>query len=86
MGGDIFQEVTLTESEIVKDTLNAGTYVANIISEIKENTSREEWHWIFTGVNIADLITRPNPFVDIGPGSNWQCGLDFLKLPTGDMV
>lgn len=77
----------LTDSEIVlgqilKDTLHIGTYVANRISEIRETTSKEEWHWIPTSVNIADLTTRPDPYVNINPESNWQKGPDFLELPV----
>ncbi|KAK4316834.1 hypothetical protein Pmani_012035 [Petrolisthes manimaculis] len=77
----------LTDSEIVlaqimKDNLNVGTYVANRVSEIRETTSKEEWHWISTEVNIADLMTRPNLQVNIDAGSYWQRGPDFLGLPT----
>ncbi|KAK4322627.1 hypothetical protein Pmani_006604 [Petrolisthes manimaculis] len=77
----------LTDSEIVlaqimKDNLNVGTYVANRVSEIRETTSKEEWHWISTEVNIADLMTRPNLQVNIDAGSDWQRGPDFLGLPT----
>nr|XP_027216210.1 uncharacterized protein LOC113808903 [Penaeus vannamei] len=76
----------LTDSEIIlaqimKPNISVGTYVANRISEIKETTSNEEWHWIPTDSNVADLLTRPDPTIDISSESKWQKGPPFLKLP-----
>ena len=76
----------LTDSEIVhgqisKDDIKIGTYVANRIVEIRENTSANEWFWIPGELNIADIITRPDSFSDIGCSSTWQQGPEFLNLP-----
>ena len=76
----------LTDSEIVhgqisKDDIKIGTYVANRIVEIRENTLANEWYWIPGELNIADIITRPDSFSDIGCSSTWQQGPEFLCLP-----
>ena len=76
----------LTDSEIVhgqisKDDIKIGTYVANRIVEIRENTLANEWFWIPGELNIADIITRPDSVSDIGCSSTWQQGPEFLCLP-----
>ncbi|XP_063843679.1 uncharacterized protein LOC135090655 [Scylla paramamosain] len=76
-----FTDSEIVLSQITKHNIKAGTYVANRIVEIKESSLSNEWHWISTEVNIADLMTRSSKFVDMGPTSCWQCGPTFLELP-----
>ena len=76
----------LTDSEIVlgqisKSDIKIGTFVANRITLIRDRTSAKEWFWLPSKSNIADMLTRPNCSVDIGPSSSWQIGPDFLSLP-----
>ena len=76
----------LTDSEIVKsqigkENLKVGTYVANRVGEIREKTNPEEWMWIPTEVNIADYVTKPMNSSELGSSSEWQLGPRFLKLP-----
>lgn len=77
----------LTDSEIVKsqiskENLKVGTYVANRVCEIREKTSPEEWMWIPSEANVADCVTRPVDPSNLGPDSEWQLGPKFLASPV----
>ena len=40
-----------------------------------------DWFWVPTELNVADWNTRGKSPSELGPGSMWQEGPDFLKLP-----
>ena len=40
-----------------------------------------DWFWVPTEHNVADWNTRGKSPSELGPGSMWQEGPDFLKLP-----
>ena len=53
------------------------------IGEIQAAThgNMQEWGWVSTEDNVADLTTRPQPVSAIGPGSAWMSGPAFLYKP-----
>ena len=66
-------------SQILKENIKVGTFVANRIKEIREKTHTDDWYWIPTDLNVADMLTRPNCDYDIGISSVWQNGPAFLR-------
>ena len=85
-----FSEVIhIVDSEIVKamiskESYGFNTYAANRIGEIQESTQPEEWVWLSGKENIADWCTRGKSIDDIGEGSIWQEGPEFMKQPTSE--
>ena len=76
----------LIDSNIVKGMINKGSYgfntfAGNKIGEIHRQAKPEEYFWMEGKNNIADIITRGCPPQELGEGSTWQTGPDFLKLP-----
>ena len=53
-------------------------YVANRVQMIRNGSSPEQWHYVDTGANPADLATREVTAKNL-PGSQWLNGPDFLK-------
>lgn len=72
-----------TDSKIVlawisKPSYTWTTFVANRVAKIQELTRIEEWHYVNTKENPADLISRgmlPEKFIN---SSLWQFGPSFL--------
>ena len=63
-------------------SLKFDTYTAPRITEIQMNTEVEDWYWVDTSENPADLSTRGKCTVeDLGPGTMWREGPDWLKGP-----
>ena len=76
----------VVDSEIVKAMLNKdsygfSTFAANRIGEVHDKTNRENWYWVESSLNVADLTTRECSAVYLGENSVWQNGPDFLKDP-----
>ena len=75
------------DSEIVlamiqKESYGFNTYASLRVGEVQELTNvKEEWYWISGETNPADMITRGKHPSEIGPGSIWQEGEAFMKLP-----
>ncbi|KAJ6639527.1 hypothetical protein Bhyg_12273 [Pseudolycoriella hygida] len=53
----------------------------NRITKILDCSNREEWFWIPTHLNTADLATKTSNPVDLSATSTWFNGPEFLKLP-----
>ena len=53
-------------------------FVANRVGEILESSEVEQWRWVSTDVNPADLATRAVKSVDFRPSSTWFNGPEFL--------
>ena len=49
------------------------------IGEIQSLTKRDDWYWVESAKNIADLISRGASPSELRMGSDWQRGPDFLK-------
>ena len=69
---------------IQKESYGFNTFVATRVGEIQEGTDPEQWYWINTKDNIADVITRGVLPESIGMNSEWQNGPSFLSQPIED--
>ena len=79
----------IVDSEIVKAMISKqsygfNTFAANRIGEIQKKTDASEWYWLSGKLNIADCVTRGKSPREIGEGSIWQCGPDFLYMNEVD--
>ena len=78
----------IIDSEIVKamisrDSYGFRTFAANRIGEIQDITKKEDWYWVESKLNVADLATRPLvQATKLDTESTWQNGPEFLKLPV----
>ena len=78
-----FEEIVMVvDSEIVramvcKESYGFNTFVGVRIGEIQEATSQDQWFWVDSKNNVADLITRGCSPIDIGQNSIWQVGKIF---------
>ena len=80
---DIFY---VTDSSICLFQLNQDsrpmeTLVRNAVVEVRRLSAPEHWYHVESANNIADLATRTAVVSEIGPGSEWQEGKDWMKLP-----
>ena len=55
--------------------------VRNAVAEIRRFTDVKDWYHIATDMNVADLGTRGAEVDDIGTGSAWQNGQEWMRLP-----
>ena len=65
--------------QITKESYGFKTFVATRIGEIQRKTDPEEWWWVESKLNAADLTTRVTQPTDLDPNSIWQKGAVFLK-------
>ena len=54
------------------------------VGEISSKTDPHNWGWVKSEDNIADLGTRGALPKELGLGSRWQNGPDWLKLPISE--
>ena len=79
--------IHLVDSEIVRamiqrDSYGFNTFTSTRIGEIQEGSDPNDWFWVNGENNVADLlITRGEKPVNLGVGSIWQDGPEYLKLP-----
>ena len=84
------EEVYLTDSTAMLGLIRAesgslSTYGGNRIKEIQDLTSKDDWKWIRTDLNIADLGTRADAEpVDFISTSQYQRGPDWLYWPKSE--
>ncbi|XP_070549573.1 uncharacterized protein [Ptychodera flava] len=57
---------------------------ANRVGEIQTSTNPEQWRYIPTKENPADLVTRGVTAVDLADEDLWWKGPEFLGKPTSD--
>ena len=84
------EEVYLTDSTAMLGLIRAefgslSTDEENRIKEIQDLTSKDDWKWIWTDLNIADLgtIADAEP-VDLNSTSQYQKGPEWLYLPKSE--
>lgn len=65
-------------SWVRSDARNFKQFVGHRIGEILESTSPNDWNWIPTNFNVADLATRSGGVSDFEPDSIWFTGPEFL--------
>ena len=68
-------------SQISNESSRFQTYVANRLSEIHRKSHTDDWFWISSDNNVADLTTRFLDPSEMGSESTWQCGPKFMSLP-----
>ena len=83
------KEFFIVDSQVVramiqKESYGFNTYVAVRIGEIQNSTRPEDWMWVESSQNIADWTTRGKHPNDLGKGSVWQDGPEFLALPESE--
>ena len=76
-----FVDSEIVRAIIQKESCGFNTFVAVRVGEIEDHTNPQNWYWIDGKLNIAGWITRVKNPDDLGPGSTWQNGPEFLKLP-----
>jgi hypothetical protein len=70
---------------INKDSYGFRTFAANRIGEIQDSTNKENWFWVESSLNIADVATRPlEPTVNLDRDGEWQNGPSFLSQAVKD--
>lgn len=70
---------SIVRAQIQKESYGFGTFVANRVAEIQANTDPNDWWWVKTSENPADLTTRPCHPNYLRSNSLWQRGPDFLS-------
>lgn len=75
-----------TDSKVVlgyiyNETRRFYVYVSNRVEQIRRSTRPEQWHYVHTSHNPADVATRSVPAAQLSQ-TNWLKGPDFLSHPT----
>ena len=66
-------------------SLKFDSFTAPRITEIQTSTNIDDWYWVETSFNPADLGTRGKCTVDdMGPGTLYREGPTWLKYPSSD--
>ena len=83
------KEYFIVDSQIVcamiqKELYGFNTFVAVRIAEIQENTNPNDWYWLEGKNNISEWLTRGKTPNELGQGSPWQNGMEFLNLPEDE--
>ena len=84
--GDQVTGITyVTDSSIALCQLNLDsrpmeTLTRNCVIEVRRLTDPADWFHVESADNVADLATRPAVLSDVGPGSVWQQGKDWMRL------
>ena len=81
--------IHIIDSQIVKAMINKdlygfNTFVSTRVGEIQAGTDQNDWYWVESKLNIADIISRGASIPELNYGSRWQIGPEFLKLPIDD--
>ena len=81
--------VHIIDSQIVKAMINKesygfNTFVATRVGEIQAKTDPDEWYWVESKLNAADIITRGTNIRQLDSESTWQNGPEFLTQPINE--
>ena len=72
---------TCALAQISSDSVLLNIFNSHRCSEIQQLSQPEEWRWLPTDQNIADLATRGDCSVqDVSPGCVYQTGFSWLRL------
>ncbi|XP_055712962.1 uncharacterized protein LOC129807608 [Phlebotomus papatasi] len=80
---EIDRKVFWTDSVVVLNWIRADSrsykpFVGNRVGEIQEVTNPDEWKWLPTDLNVADIATRDTGNTDFSPEATWYSGPEFL--------
>jgi hypothetical protein len=75
-----------TDSEVVlgyicNEARRFHVFVANRVQQIKEHTSPDQWKYVTSGENPADIASRGVSVVDLSKNPMWFHGPEFLWKP-----
>jgi hypothetical protein len=78
-----------TDSEVVLKWLNNPNislkkYAVSPIGEILEKTQVNNWHYVSTKLNVADIATKIRKYDFGDPNSTWFTGPEFIRKPEAD--
>ena len=59
--------------------INFGAYIMGRCNEIKQNTNVEDWNYIPTDLNIADVLSRGILLENLDVRSSWFTGQNVMK-------
>jgi len=77
----LLSDSTCAISQLCSESVLLNTFNSHRCSEIQQLTKPEEWRWVPTDENIADLATRGDCTVeDVLPTSRYQQGPAWLRL------
>ena len=81
--------VHIIDSQIVKAMINKesygfNTFVATRVGEIQAKTDPDEWYWVESKLNAADIIARGTNIRQLDSKSTWQNGPEFLTQPINE--
>ena len=68
----------------IKTKEKLAVYVNNRIEKILSVTEQNEWRWIPSNFNTADLATKLSNKIDLSDKSKWFSGPEFLSLHEHD--
>lgn len=71
----------IVRAQIQKESYGFGTFVATRVAEIQSKSDPNEWWWISSELNPADLLTRPHDPSKAAISSFWKYGPEFMNLP-----
>ncbi|XP_068224543.1 uncharacterized protein [Palaemon carinicauda] len=72
---------SIVRAQIQKESYGFGTFVATRIAEVQSKSDPNEWWWIASGLNPADLLTRPQDPLNVAVVYSWKYGPEFMALP-----
>lgn len=84
-GATFVTDSTICLYWITQDDRPLQVGVRNAVAEVRRFTSCDDWFHVESSNNIADLGTRGAVVEDIGYGSAWQEGHDWMKQPREKM-
>ena len=59
-------------------------FVAHCVGEIHENSNPDQWRYVPTSLNPADLGTRGMTALELTESKKWWNGPDFLRCPAAE--
>lgn len=71
----------IVRAQIQKDSHKFKSFVGTRVAEIQRESDPNDWWWVSSQNNPADMLTRSVSVEDIGSNSVWQNGPEFLRLP-----
>ena len=74
----------IVKGMIKKASYGFNTFEGNRVGEIHRNSDPQEWHWVEGELNIADILSRGASPIELGEGTTWQRGPDFLQLDESE--
>ena len=82
----VAQEYFWTDSKIVlgyisNEARRFHIFVTNRVQQIREHTSPNQWRYVSTAENPADLTSRGSKAIDLAGNSFWWHGPEFLRVP-----